>query len=321
MLSYGKIMHSMNALSLTSNVNAWLANTRQPHVLHVFKHACNLINEHKDVLSVVSQEIGDGPFNLVVGDAVVFSDHLNLESPIINSPNLLNLGDLTIHTQNARVWSPHPNWEILHARRDDISKSLLTNYQKFGLDTGFAHRSAFGAGNNAQPYSTTTFNLNLPITNYCEASLWDQFSNSPVSSLPIALVNADLPATLNATQKLAGLGIGLTPSGDDFIMGAILAAWSIHPADVTEVLAMEVTEAAAPLTTSLSGAWLRSAGKGEAGILWHQFFDALLSAEQAAIQESMDKILSIGESSGADALFGFISLFAAWSVEVRTSHD
>ena len=273
----------INSLSLTSNVNAWLANSRQPRVLHVFEDACNLINEHKDVLSVVSQGIGDGPFNLVVEDNVVFSDHLNLESLIMTLPNLLNLGDLTIHTQNARLWSPQPDWKILHARREDIL-ALLPQ---------------------------------LPVTNY-------EFLVSNLqlfNSLASALVNADLPASINVAQKLAGLGIGLTPSGDDFIMGAVLATWIIHPADVAEVLALEITEVAAPLTTSLSGAWLRSAGRGEAGILWHQFFDALISADQTSIQESMDKILSVGETSGADALSGFVSSFATWSVEASTKHE
>ena len=266
-------MQPISAVSLTANVNAWLANSRQPRVLHVFDGACNLINEQKDVLSVVSQRIGDGPFNLVVEDDVIFSDHLHLESPIISSPNLLSLGDLTIHTQNARLWSPRSNWEVLHARRYDV-RNLLAD---------------------------------LPIANYESAVSNFQFSKLLAS----ALADADLPASITAAQKLAGLGIGLTPSGDDFIMGAILAAWIIHPVDTAELLAMEVTKVAAPLTTSLSGAWLRSAGRGEAGILWHQFFNALLSADQTSIQESVDKILSVGETSGADALSGFVNSFAA----------
>lgn len=126
-------MESVKAVSLTSNVNAWLANSRQPRVLHVFEHACNLINERREVLSVVTPAIGDGPFNLVVEDAVVFSDHLNLESSISNSPNCLNLGDITIHTQNAKLWDPHPNWEVLHTRRDDVldrlAKLPVNNYE------------------------------------------------------------------------------------------------------------------------------------------------------------------------------------------------
>jgi hypothetical protein len=195
----------------------------------------------------------------------------------------LKIGDLTINTQNARLWSPRQDWKILYARRENVLALLPP----------------------------------LPVTNY-------EFLVSNLqlfNSLASALVNADLPTSINATQKLAGLGIGLTPSGDDFIMGAILAAWIIHPADVAEVLAVEVTEVAAPLTTSLSGAWLRSAGRGEAGILWHQFFEALISADQTSIQESMDKILSVGETSGADALSGFGSSFAAWSVEESTKHE
>ena len=87
------------------------------------------------------------------------------------------------------------------------------------------------------------------------------------------------------------------------------------------VLAEEIAGAAAPLTTSLSAAWLRSAGKGEAGILWHEFFDALIDSDAARIQETMDKILAVGETSGADALAGFIGLLAAWREETGISNE
>ena len=112
--------------------------------------------------------------------------------------------------------------------------------------------------------------------------------------------------------------MGLTPAGDDFILGAVLAVWIIHPPEIARVLAKEVTDVAAPLTTSLSAAWLRSAGKGEAGVLWHNFFDDLISADQTAIQVSIDKILSVGETSGADALAGFIGALMCYAVEART---
>ncbi|MEO5888349.1 MAG: DUF2877 domain-containing protein, partial [Anaerolineales bacterium] len=224
---------------------------------------------------------------------------------ISNSSNYLNLGDLTIHTDNAKLWSPRPDWEMLRARRDSILDQLaklpITDDQKCG-----------GFDTPLNDHSGLLNHQRLPITQSPVSNL--QFTNSLAS----ALANADLPATITATQKLAGLGMGLTPSGDDFIMGAILAAWILHPAHVAGILAAEVTDVAAALTTSLSGAWLRSAGRGEAGILWHQFFDKLISADPTAIQESMDKILSVGETSGADALAGFISSFMAWSVEART---
>ena len=264
-------MLSINAVSIAPDAHDWLANPRHPRILHVFDHACNLINERREVLSIVAPQIGNGPFNLVVEEDVLFSDHLNLQSLISVSPNQLSLGDLSINTDNAKLWSPRPNWEMLHASRDEILNQLMS----------------------------------LPII----------FYESPVSNLPFsnslisALSTANIPSSLTATQKLAGLGIGLTPAGDDFIVGAVLAVWIIHPLDVARVLAVEVTDVAVPLTTSLSAAWLKSAGRGEAGNLWHQFFDALISSDHASIQEMMDKILAVGETSGADALAGFIGMF------------
>ena len=276
-------MLPINAVSIAPDAHDWLANPRHPRILHVFDHTCNLINERGEVLSIVARQIGNGPFNLVVEEDVLFSDHLNLQSLSSVSPNQLNLGDLTINIDNAKLWSPRPDWEMLHARRDDILNQLMslpiTDYQVRGLDLGFA--------TSAQPYSTTP---------------------SP-QSLISALSTANLPFSLNAARKLAGLGQGLTPAGDDFILGAVLAVWIIYPLDVARVLALEVTDAAAPLTTSLSAAWLTSAGRGEAGILWHQFFEALISSNHESIQEMMDKILAVGETSGADALAGFIGLF------------
>jgi len=266
-------MQIINSLFLTTAVNEWLATSQQPRILHVFDHSCNLINEDRDILSIVTPQIGNGPFNLVIEDDVLFSEQLTLQSQISNSPNHLSLGNLNINTADTKLWSPRPDWEKLHARKDDILNQLTK----------------------------------LPITNY-------QFSNSPASnSLVSALANADLSSALNAAQQLAGLGIGLTPAGDDFILGAILAAWIIHPREIASVVAKDVANTAAPLTTSLSAAWLKSAGNGEAGILWHEFFNSLLNTDATRIQTATDKILAVGETSGADALAGFIGTFTSYA--------
>ena len=255
-------MSSLNALSHTLGVRDWLANSHHPRILHVFDQACNLINERGDVLSIVTPQIGNGPFNLVIENDVSFSEHLHEQSSISIRGSQLQLGDLTINTADANLWSPLPAWETLHAKRDDILTRLSFS----------------------------------PIPDF-------QFPNS----LSSFLANADLSSSIEAAQQLAGLGIGLTPAGDDYIMGAILAAWILHPPKIAKALAENIAAIAAPLTTSLSAAWLRSAGRGEAGILWHEFFDALISGNSAHIQESVEKILAVGETSGADALSGFLS--------------
>jgi len=299
------MMQSINALSLAPDMNDWLANSRHPRILHIFDRVCNLINESRAVLSIVTQQIGNGPFNLVIEDDILFSDHLSAKSPISIRANQLNLGDLTIHIETAKPWSPRPDWGMLHSNRENILNQLLSlRFFGLNLDSSLAK--------NARDFSTTPLNLKLPLANYRLLHNTPVFQ-SLISNLSSALANVDISSTLAITSQLAGLGNGLTPAGDDFILGAVLAAWIIHPPAVAKVLVKEITNTAAPLTTSLSAAWLRSAGEGEAGILWHDLFDALNSADCACIQASLDKIFAVGETSGADALLGFIGTLMSWA--------
>lgn len=272
-------MNFIGTDSLSPSVKHWLANTRHPCILHVFDQACNLINEHRDVLSIVSWEIGNGPFNLVISNNPPFLKYINAESPVCNTPTELCIGSFTFQTEHANIWDPHPDWETMHAKQDAFLREV-------------------------KRWSTPHF----------QASIL-QFSNS----LARALAIADLPSSMMAAKRLAGSGIGLTPSGDDFIMGALYAAWIIHPPETAARIAKEIATTAAPMTTSLSAAWLNAAAKGEAGILWHKLFDALISGETSTIEFHMSNILSIGATSGADALAGFIDTFIAYQ-EIEKKH-
>lgn len=293
-------MQTINALTLTPDVKNWLGTSYHPRFLHIFDRACNLINEHGDVLSIVTRQIGDGPFNLVVENSVCFSDDLHLESPISLFPTQLMLGKLILHTVDAKLWNPCPDWETLHSSKADIRNRLIqlpiTNYLNGSFDT----RLREPAGLRTQHDSPTT--QSLP------------------SKLCSALVNVDVSIAKEITSRLAGLGLGLTPSGDDYLMGALYAVWIFHPPIVASTLARAITSAATLRTTSLSAAWLRAAGRGEAGIVWHEFFEALVSEDRIRIEESWDNILAVGETSGADALAGFVGVFLSWWNKTGSSH-
>jgi len=267
-------MQFLKAASMAPSAQDWLANTHQPRILHVFDHVCNLINEHREVLSVVTEQIGNGPFNLVIEDEVCFSEQLNAESSISISASQIALGGLMVNIGHAKFWSPRPDWETLHAKHSDISNQLVT----------------------------------LQITDYQPLLPY-----SLLSTLSYALANADISSARVIASQLAGLGNGLTPAGDDFLLGAIYAAWILHPAETASILTREISNTAAPLTTSLSAAWLRAGGRGEAGAVWQEFFKALLMTDSATIQLQMAKLISIGHTSGADALTGFMITLAAAS--------
>lgn len=257
---------TIKALSYTQVVYDWLEHTRHPRILHIFDAVCNLISERKEILSVVTSRIGDGPFNLVIGNGVLFSEQFNIETAISIHDNQLQIGVLAIDISNANLWNPHPGWKRLHGKRDEILNRLSS------IEIS-RYRSAIPA----------------PL----------------LSSLTTSMVSADISSTIDVAKKLAGLGIGLTPSGDDIIVGALYAAWIIHPLEIASVLARGIAETTAPLTTSLSAAWIRSAGRGEAGILWHKFFNALVLNDAKLTNSAMGSILSVGETSGFEALLGF----------------
>ena len=265
----------LTAISLTHRVDHWLATSHRPQILHVFNHACNLINENGEILSIVSPLIGNGPFHAVVKDQVDFTEALPIGSRVSISGDQLQIENLIVTLADARYWSPRPAWAGLYENLGQIASQLAS--------------------------------LPIPST---------QLPGPLIANISSAVARGDISSSKALASRLAGLGMGLTPSGDDFMMGAIYAAWMIHPCLTAQRLSEEIANTAAPLTTSLSAAYLRAAGRGEAGMQWHKFCEALISHKDDQIRDSMDAILSIGATSGEDALAGFLSTFAAcWSLK------
>jgi hypothetical protein len=104
----------------------------------------------------------------------------------------------------------------------------------------------------------------------------------------------DWSACLVGVEGLAGRGGGLTPAGDDVLMGVLYGLWVWYPR--REWLEM-ILETAAPRTTTLSANFIRAAADGEAVRQWHD----LVNGHPRAV----DQILAIGHTSGADAWAGF----------------
>ncbi len=104
----------------------------------------------------------------------------------------------------------------------------------------------------------------------------------------------DLPACLAGVFALAGRGSGLTPTGDDVLVGILYGMWLWRP---RRVWMARIVETAAPRTTTLSANFLRAAADGEAAGPWYD----LVAGHPGAV----DRILAIGHTSGADAWAGF----------------
>jgi hypothetical protein len=129
-----------------------------------------------------------------------------------------------------------------------------------------------------------------------------------IAALECALADGDAVAAAGACIPLLGLGIGLTPSGDDLLVG-LLAALHARRAAALPLIAAAVATAAPTRTTSLSAAAVVAAAHGRFPERMHDVLVAIAGNDDDAIRSSIERAMQFGASSGADTLVGlFVGL-------------
>jgi len=109
-----------------------------------------------------------------------------------------------------------------------------------------------------------------------------------------------------AARALLGLGPGLTPAGDDCLVGWLAGAWTAgdDARRLGEATGPGLLAAATDLTGRLSTAFLTAALNGEAAEPLHGF-------TLAPNERSLAGLLALGATSGADLLAGYLLARAA----------
>jgi hypothetical protein len=144
-------------------------------------------------------------------------------------------------------------------------------------------------------------------------SLASARAEAAATALVRGLAESDPQAVGRAAARLAGLGEGLTPAGDDFLAGALHALWA-RRGEGAEALAATVAAAAAPRTTTLSATWLASAARGQAAAPWRDLVAALASGREPAVEAALARVVSTGHTSGAASLAGFAATSKALAI-------
>jgi len=121
-------------------------------------------------------------------------------------------------------------------------------------------------------------------------------------------------AVREAACRLAGLGPGLTPSGDDLLAG-FAAAWlltaeaiGLLPGEVGMVVAA-ISAGASSRTSDLGRAWIMHAAFGEVAEPMGRFIAALFSKNEEGLPLAVRTVLALGSTSGTDWMVG--ALFGA----------
>ena len=105
----------------------------------------------------------------------------------------------------------------------------------------------------------------------------------------------------DAVQGLIGLGPGLTPSGDDFLMGALALLDCVGERYAHAALARAIIQALPGSTSPLSACFLRAAGAAHVGEALHRAVSSVMAGDVGAAIEAIE---TIGHSSGWDMMAG-----------------
>src|SRR5205085_2196654 len=111
-----------------------------------------------------------------------------------------------------------------------------------------------------------------------------------------------------------GLGGGLTPSGDDFVGGALFAQRLLptHDRSAWDLAAARIVADAAALTHAISATLLADLSAGEGWAPLYALLDALARADTDAAIAAARSLTAMGHSSGWDIVAGVVAALGSW---------
>jgi hypothetical protein len=129
------------------------------------------------------------------------------------------------------------------------------------------------------------------------------------AALPAVLALADWIADGNdppppAIFALLGLGPGLTPSGDDFLAGSLACLRCTRRTVKARSLWQAIEARGSDATVAVSWAHLRCAARGRLGEDLHAALTALMTGQEAALQDTLQTLCRSDSNSPWDCLAG-----------------
>ncbi len=240
------------------------------------------------VVALVWAGVGDGPLNVVLehepGVALPADTRFVVSTPEQMPGTSSSAWHVQLDLSAATLWDARPAWARLQARPAQIAAGA-----KIVADILAAR-------------GITLASCGLPTA---ECATLDASLSS----------NTQYPIS-HAIRALIGRGPGLTPAGDDWLAGWLLAAWLAPDGRAAERGSL-VVDIAAGRTTTLSQAFLACAAAGEADEHWHHLLTALADAPTTAlpIYQATNIILSHGATSGAAMLLGLLASQSAFAAQ------
>ncbi|MEY2516793.1 MAG: hypothetical protein QOJ89_4151 [bacterium] len=189
--------------------------------------------------------------------------------PVVGRAGHLKIGELVLDARGARVWRPAP--------------ARVTGASLVDPGIGVTHRLALRAAAGS--------------------------TGGLVHELERAVARHDVERVTSCVASLVGRGPGLTPSGDDALVGLLAVTHRLAPAGAPwhHDLLRPAVEAHLHRTGDISAHYLRLAVAGHFGERLIALCDALVAGPRDDVAAAAAAVCATGATSGADALLGVVS--------------
>jgi hypothetical protein len=262
----------------------------------VFRHACNVRLDDGRMLALLAPHLGNAPHGvrLDVPAGFGFADHLTGGQRVGCRADVLRVagGGLSIDLGTAQPW------------RGELPAAGV-NLANPKVALGW--RAAWCALRHGRPRSDS-----------CEVEFFGRVVDRQTVRLARATRALQVHEAASAVDGLIGRGPGLTPSGDDLIVGFLAGLWSTtgdHPArrGFRDALCAAVA-AAAVAAGDISRVYLTHATQG-------RFAEPLTTlarriaegADLGVVEFATTAALRVGHTSGADGVSGLLLGLVAWA--------
>lgn len=290
---------SVAALRMTKGVEG--------HVHSVFRRVINIEIPNEGLVSLVGHEIGRGPLYISVEiPAHIDFTTIGVEKShrVIRDSNLIRVSEkvLDVSLENVKLWEPMKQFKDILAY-SDIESNLRILLR---LVTHF--------GNHSDLYQLLKLYM---LSEEDDKELTMELNPVSRMALPqvVKLLDAiKLGNTENIVQsvmKLVGLGPGLTPAADDFLVGLMLSifymAENSNPGKIRVQDALnDILSCIHGRTTRISEEFLLQAAIGNGNEIVQTLLEALLTSNKIGLEQSAQEVMDFGGTSGIDTIIGII---------------
>lgn len=257
--------------------------TQELRVHSVFQHALNLRSDSGICLTLLCaetyQNLADAarvalPENWDWREKISVSSSVHLANGVLHAPRFC------VVLTSATVWQPR-----LHGGNRDLNAA------------------AWG------PDSVQT--LATPLRLFCLEHHVESALQWPGNPMPQGLRVQESPERLEQqVSQLIGYGKGLTPDGDDYLLGYLAALWPWQlPADLAAHYhgMQQAIQCRLHRTTDISGHYLSRALKGHfSQPICHLIEQLNAAATRSTIAACANQVMQFGATSGVDCLAGFL---------------